>query len=217
MKLTHSSINTKVIFTLIFICTIFSSFASPFDNVKWEKSNSDKNVTLYYANGGDCNYYKTEAIVDKSYGYKAKDLMEILLNYKKYQEIFVKTMVFSPVKETDEGTVFYCRIDFSPMKDRDYHILMTVNDLGNTQILEWKPYNDADIMGEQKNCQRVNHVYGRWLLKDLQNGNISVSTEYYNNWKYKNLSLKTVTPFEKNVAFNNMKLFLRYISNTNAK
>lgn len=214
MKLTHTSINTKVIFTLTFICTIFSSFASPFDTVKWEKSDSDKNVTLYCANGGECNYYKTEAIADKSYGYKAKDLIKILLNYEKYQEIFVKTKEFYPVKETDKGSVIYCRINFSPMQDRDYHILMTSTDLGDVQILEWKPYNGMDVMGEQKNCQRVNHVYGRWLFKDLSDGNISVSTEYYNNWKYKNLSLKTVTPFEKKVALNNMKLFLQYISNT---
>lgn len=214
MKLTRTNINTKTIFAFAFICSIFSSFASPFDSVKWEKSNTDKNVTLYYANGGDCNYYKTEAIVDKSCGYKAKDLMKILLDYEKYRQIFVKTTAFSPVKETNKGTVIYCRIDFSPMKDRDYHILMTVNDAGSTQILEWKPYNGMDVIGEQKDCQRVNHVYGRWLFKDLPDGNISVSTEYYNNWEYKNLPLKTVTPFEKNVAVNNMKLFLRYISNT---
>lgn len=212
MKLTH--INTKTLFVFAFICLIFSSFASPFDSVKWEKSNTNKNVTLYYANGGDCNYYKTEALVDKSCGYKAKDLMKILLDYEKYRQIFVKTTAFSPVKETNKGTVIYCRIDFSPMKDRDYHILMTVNDAGGTQILEWKPYNGMDVIGEQKDCQRVNHVYGRWLFKDLPDGNISVSTEYYNNWEYKNLPLKTVTPFEKNVAINNMKLFLRYISNT---
>lgn len=214
MKLTRTNTNTKAIFAFAFICSIFSSFASPFDSVKWEKSNTDKNVTLYYANGGDCNYYKTEAIVDKSCGYKAKDLMKILLDYEKYRQIFVKTTAFSPVKETNKGTVIYCRIDFSPMKDRDYHILMTVNDAGGTQILEWKPYNGMDVIGEQKDCQRVNHVYGRWLFKDLPDGNISVSTEYYNNWEYKNLPLKTVTPFEKNVAINNMKLFLRYISNT---
>ncbi len=212
MKLTH--INTKTIFVFAFICSIFSSFASPFDSVKWEKSNTNKNVTLYYANGGDCNYYKTEALVDKSCGYKAKDLMKILLDYEKYRQIFVKTTAFSPVKETNKGTVIYCRIDFSPMKDRDYHILMTVNDAGGTQILEWKPYNGMDVIGKQKDCQRVNHVYGRWLFKDLPDGNISVSTEYYNNWEYKNLPLKTVMPFEKNVAVNNMKLFLRYISNT---
>lgn len=212
MKLTLTNTTLKIIFIFIFICSVFSSLASVFDNVEWVKSGSYKNVTLYFAEAEDCNYYKTEAIVDKSYGYKAKDLMEILLDYNKYQQIFVKTTAFYPVKETNKGTVIYCRIDFSPMKDRDYHILMTANDAGNVQVLEWKPYNGMDVMGEQKDCLRVNHVYGRWLFKDLSDGNISISTEYYNNWQYKNLPLKTVTPFEKNVAVNNMKLFLRYIS-----
>lgn len=212
MKLTLTNTTLKIIFIFIFICSVFSSLASVFDNVEWVKSGSDKNVTLYFAEAEDCNYYKTEAIVDKSYGYKAKNLMEILLDYNKYQQIFVKTTAFYPVKETNKGTVIYCRIDFSPMKDRDYHILMTANDAGNVQVLEWKPYNGMDVMGEQKDCLRVNHVYGRWLFKDLPDGNISISTEYYNNWQYKNLPLKTVTPFEKNVAVNNMKLFLRYIS-----
>lgn len=210
MKLTHT--NATVICIFLFICCTFSSYPSVFDNVEWVKSSSDKNVTLYCADAGVCNYYKTEAIVDKSYGYNAKDLMAILQDYKKYQQIFVKTTAFSPVKETNKGTVIYCRINFSPMKDRDYHILMTANKADDVHMLEWKPYNGMDVVKEQKDCIRVNHVYGRWCFKDLPGGDIHISTEYYNNWEYKNLPLKTVTPFEKNVAVNNMKLFLRYIS-----
>ena len=53
--------------------------------------------------------------------------------------------------------------------------------------------------------------FGRWMFKDLPDGNVKLSTEYYNNWEYKNLSMKIVTPFEKDVAVNNMKAFLRYI------
>lgn len=209
MKLTH--INMKVTCVLIFVSVAFFSFGSHFDNILWEKVKADKNVTLYYADGGDCNYYKTEAIVDKSYGYKADDLMKIILDYEKYQEIFVKTTAFYPVKETNKGTVVYCRIDFSPMKDRDYHILMTTDSTSDTQVLEWKPYNGMDVKAAEKDCLRVNHVYGRWMFKDLPDGNVKLSTEYYNNWEYKNLSMKIVTPFEKDVAVNNMKAFLRYI------
>ena len=211
MKLTHINMNKQTIFILIFTSLTFFSFGSHFDNIQWEKSREDKKVTLYYSDGEGCNYYKTEAIVDKSYGYKAADLMKIILDYEKYREIFVKTTAFYPVKETDKGIVVYCRIDFSPMKDRDYHILMTTDSTTDTQVLEWKPYNGMDVKAVEKDCQRVNHVYGRWMFQDLPGGNVKLSTEYYNNWEYKNLSMKIVTPFEKDVAVNNMKAFLRYI------
>lgn len=211
MKLTNINVSKQTIFILIFTSLTFFSFGSHFDNVQWEIAAKDKNVTLYSVGGDGCNYYKTEAIIDKSYGYKAEDLMNIILDYEKYQQIFVKTTAFSPVKETNKGTVVYCRIDFSPMKDRDYHILMTKDCTSDTQTLEWKPYNGLDVKATEKDCQRVNHVYGRWQFKDLPDGNVKLSTEYYNNWEYKNLSMKIVTPFERDVAVNNMKAFLRYV------
>ena len=211
MKLTNINKGKKKAFILLFVGMTFFSFGSHFDNIQWEKAKSDKNVTLYCVGGANCNYYKTEAIIDKSYGYKAEDLMNIILDYEKYQQIFVKTTAFCPVKETNKGTVVYCRIDFSPMKDRDYHILMTKDCTSDTQTLEWKPYNGIDVKTTEKDCQRVNHVYGRWQFKDLPDGNVKLSTEYYNNWEYKNLSMKIVTPFERDVAVNNMKAFLRYV------
>ena len=90
MKLTNINKGKKKAFILLFVGMTFFSFGSHFDNVQWEIAAKDKNVTLYSVGGDGCNYYKTEAIIDKSYGYKAEDLMNIILDYEKYQQIFVK-------------------------------------------------------------------------------------------------------------------------------
>ena len=203
----------RLFITVILLCgTWLIHGQNHFDNSDWQVSKKQNDITLYTVVGENGNYYKSETTFKPGKTMKAADLMNALNDYKQYLEIFKKVLTFEPVLELESGTVMYTKIDFFPMKNRVYYIILNTTFQDEQHIMYWEPYPlSQPITPVEKGCILVSQIAGRWIIRDNPDGTIYVSNEYHNNWEYRNLSIKTARPFEENITIKNLALLLEYM------
>lgn len=196
-----------ILFFLLFfgLFPVFSE--SIFDSVQWVKEKEEQKITLYSQKTESGNFYKAETITD----FPNLDLLFALLtDYDEYVKIFPKTLIFAPVEEKGEATVVYSKVNFFPLKNRDYHILLSAKKQENhCAVIAWQPHIMPGNSGE-KECVRVTKVYGRWIMKKLEDGKMYLSVEYHNDWKYTGISSQVTDYFEKDITVDNLKTILKY-------
>jgi len=175
---------------------------SIFDGVSWNYETTARNINLYIKETPlyEDNFYKAETIIDK---FDGETLFNNLLKFNSYPSIFPKTIVFKPIKSIDKNKFLtYTQINFFPYKTRDYYIETeySVNYYDKDKkiyIFEWKPTEDKiNETNLDSKCVRVNKVFGRWMIKELDDGKVSISIEYHHNFKV-DVSKKLREYFEK--------------------
>jgi len=175
---------------IIFILTVILGGAgifcmesgnSIFDGILWIKDKNFRDLSLYYFIDGADSYYKAEKLLK---GYSKDQIVESLTNLENYAKVFPRTDVFEKRMELDESTdLIYSKLDFFPMKDRDYFIEMKIENSSDLTIISWIPSNEHNAMDNLKDAVRVERAYGRWTVKALENNEIFISVEYSNDWK----------------------------------
>lgn len=192
------------IYTTAFIIFVFTSAGSLsseglFHNVNWKEDSTDNNVTLYYDYDKETPYYRAETVIR---GIDAKQLYTILQDFNNYPDIFPKTVNFDLVKRlSDEEVIIYTQLNFSPMKNRDYYLKFTANDLSDSKSefyrVAWSTFDDSGYkFSENKNCVRVSLVNGVWEIRQLDDDNVYVSVSYHNDWEIP-ISRRILNKFEK--------------------
>ena len=113
--------------------------------------------------------------------------------------------------------LFYSLINFSPLKNRDYFIELEYysqksTDGNNIYILKWTPYDQADKFTVFYNIKRVKTIYGRWIIKELDNNDVYISVEYYNDFEI-NAPAYIMNAIEKKSTAKAIDNLLNYIMN----
>lgn len=202
----------KILFLLFFL-RFLNAKDFIFDKVQWFKVDEKDEISLFISTDKEkrINFYKAEKVIKDNNAYK---FFLALLDFDNYPKIFPRTEVFQKVKEVSENRyIIYSIIDFSPLKKRDYFILLeyyiekSQND--EKYILQWYPIcENEEIKIENKNYVRVETVYGRWsIVKNIEK--IKISVEYYNDFKL-NVPAAFRVPFEKESTIEALNNLISY-------
>jgi hypothetical protein len=187
---------------------------SIFDNRNWKFIKSYNKIDLYEVNTGYPCFYKAEVVLKTGY---YNNSVKALLDFSNYPKIFPGTIIFQNLKETNNGILFYCQLNFFPLKNRDYYIdakYFESIDINNNRkwTLEWDPVNNAPEFSNPRSdkFKHVKNIYGRWTVQDLNRDEIKISVEYYNDWQVEaNNDIKIA--LEKTTTINVLKNFLKYM------
>jgi len=143
------------IFILLIISFVYSDETS-FDNIQWKKEAKIPNlqklkyykkisgiqVFSYSNKEKGLHYYKAVSTVKDI---KAEDIYENLLDFDKYQEMFLRSILFEVFKDMGNGKyIMYSQLDFSPYESRDCYTELKhyVEDIENNKkryVIEWNP------------------------------------------------------------------------------
>ncbi|HOV14946.1 MAG TPA: hypothetical protein PK771_11720 [Spirochaetota bacterium] len=207
----------KLLFSLFFVLFCLQNLLPSdfsFDTVNWTHNKKSSNMELYI-NRDDCiNAYKVERTLSNQ---KADKVVQNILDFKNYPNIFPRTKNFQLIKKIDDNNYFiYALIDFFPMKNRDYYIILNYkkfeDDEKTTHIISWSPPSEeykSYYENKTKENERVNFINGRWKIIEYNNGDLYISGEIYNNWNI-NVSKSVLESFEKQNAFDMISNILEY-------
>ena len=175
------------------------SAPSIFDNVQWIKIKEKDGVILFIKKNKLNNYYKAEKLLYSTNGDK---FFTTLMNINDFSKVFPKTIIFKPVKNISSNKyLMYCQVDFKPLKNRDYYIILEYSYVNKNNIkewiIEWYPLDNlSDSYPVNEDLVRVKDIYGRWKIIE-SNNNVKISIEYFNNFNLL-ISKLIKEPFEKN-------------------
>ena len=196
-----------VILLLMFFNSIL--YSSIFDNINWKYHSKRNNISLFKT---DDRFYKVETILNYN---KSKDIVFYLTTREYYLKIFPKTREYQTIEKLDKNKyIIYEIISFTPFKCRDCFLELEVNNINNGWIIEWYPTKRKikhEINYNKKDHIRVKDVYGRWIIRKLDNDNLYVSMEFYNDFKFK-IPKYLLLNIEKEESFKILKglnLFLK--------
>lgn len=203
---------------IIFILTVILGGAgifcmesgnSIFDGILWTKDKNFRDLSLYYFIDGADSYYKAEKLLKD---YSKDQIVESLTNLENYAKVFPRTDVFEKRMELDESTdLIYSKLDFFPMKDRDYFIEMKIENSSDLTIISWIPSSERNAKDNIHDAIRVERAYGRWMVKALENNEIFISVEYSNDWKLENIPDSLINSSMKNGTADALRNLLKYV------
>lgn len=210
----------KIIFNLkkmLIMITIFKLFtiiinASIFENIEWKREKTKKDITLYIQHEEhDINYYKAESIQD---GIDIATLLNNVLSFEKYCDIFNNTKFFKIVKELGpDKYLLSVELNFFPYRNRTYFIecVFIINENQNEYIVEWYPAKKEIYknMPYNKNARLISYIHGRWTIRVLKDKKIYISINYHNDWET-NLPNSFVHKIEKYITIKNLNSLIQY-------
>ncbi len=217
MNLTIKRKYSIYIFYLIIPIISINANTFFFDNFNWVKEKKYGDIQLYsYKNDNDnITSYKAETIIKNL---DVKVIYDALLDFRNYRSIFPRTIIFEKREQLNNNKyLIYSIIDFSPLMNRDYFIELEyynekLPDDNNIYVLRWIPFKDADKFNDSNNIKRVKNIYGRWTIKELENGNLYISVEYHNDFEI-NVPLKILESFEKKSTAKAIDNLINYVLN----
>jgi len=185
------------------------SSASVFDGILWIKDKGFRDLDLYYYFDGKDSYYKAEKFLT---GFSKERIVESLTNLENYSKIFPRTDIFEKKMDLGDSTyLVYTKIDFFPMKNRDYFIELKVEDSPDLTIISWIPSFERNAKDNIKDLIRVERAYGRWIVKKLGGDKIFISVEYSNDWKLENIPSSFINSSMKNGTADALRNLLKYV------
>jgi len=196
----------NMIFLLVVNCLmVFSN--SKFDSVEWVFSKIFGNVEVYIQSDTDLPvyYYKASTIVENR---SVDEIVAAIKSFDRYPSIFPKTSVFNTLLRLDDKSyLVYALINFSPIKNRDYIILIEEYTRSVDGIIynyiEWGPPPDTILRQYEisdSKAVRVRNITGRWTIYE-QNSKVHLSFECNNHWEL-NVPLYFLREFEKKETAN---------------
>ncbi len=198
-----------LLYSFLILDDVFTE-KSIFDSVEWELIKNEKNISLFmhYDALRILNYYRAETCIENK---KGLDFFYNLIDFDKYPIMFPRTLLMKKV--ASGRNVYYVLLNFCPFKNRDYYVVMMQHMIdsqaGKEYILEWKPADSiCEMPGENKNCLRLDLVYGRWRIVEKGSKTI-ISVEYLNDFKL-NIPRPVLFEFEKKEIINALKNLLKY-------
>lgn len=207
MKKNILFILTIVLGGLNIFCT--ESANSIFDGIFWTKDKNFRDLNLYYYIDGGDSYYKAEKFLK---GFSKDQIVESLTNLENYSKVFPRTDVFEKRMELDDSTdLIYSKLDFFPMKDRDYFIEMKVENSSDLTTISWIPSSKRNATDNFQDAIRVERAYGRWTVKNLGDNEVFVSVEYSNDWKLENIPNSLIISSMKNGTADALRNLLKYV------
>ncbi|MCG8568638.1 MAG: hypothetical protein MJB14_00725 [Spirochaetes bacterium] len=200
----------KYILTILFLLIIgISGFSSHFDQINWRLEKEKSNIRLLVAGN---HYYRAETIVSDI---TPEQIIDLILDYQKYQKVFPKTTVFQPVAQSSTGNdIIYVVINFFPFKNRDYYIELTTYQKGDTYYIEWYP--PLEIVRDQKlkNSQfhHVTKIFGRWTIQKKGLDKLFLALEFDNDWHI-DVAPRIVDKIAQQETINTLKDLIKYLDN----
>lgn len=170
------------IITLLLISFNTFIFPSIFDKINWKYNSNRKDIKLFNTND---RFYKVETILKYN---KVEDIVLFLTTREYYLKIFPKTREYKKIEKLNKNKyLIYEVISFTPFKSRDCFLELEVNNINDEWIIEWTPAKQAIKQEREYNAGlvRVKDIYGRWIIKKVDNNSIYVSMEFFNDFKFK--------------------------------
>ena len=177
-----------LIFSLSFIINLSSNDFS-FDSLNWTyyKKSNDMDLFINRENK-EINAYRVKKTL---FNLNGEELVKNIMNFENYSDIFPKTKKFKLIKEIDKNCyLMYSIINFHPLKDRDYYIILNYDKVENNgqviHTISWHPITEnykAFFDNKTKENERVFFINGRWQIVEYEDGKLTISAEMYNNWK----------------------------------
>lgn len=206
----------KISLFFLLIATLSYSKESIFDKVHWIKVEEKNSISLFMQkekNSGT-NYYKAEKTLNNC---DSEAFFNSLLDFVNYPKIFPRTEVFDKIKKIDKNCfIIYSVINFSPLKNRDYFIILEYDiekksENSKKYIVQWRPLpndEEKDLICTDKDYVRAKKVFGRWTVEEINNYT-KISVEYYNDFNL-NFSPLFTTPLEKKSTIEALNNLINY-------
>ncbi|MBN2544563.1 MAG: hypothetical protein JXB50_02120 [Spirochaetes bacterium] len=211
-KMRRNTVIFKII--LIFLLAETRIFPTVFDSVKWNLEKSKNNISLYIQDDKNLkiNFYKAETIVN---GIDMELIFNNIADCNQYKKIFTNIEIFEIVEFfSNNSFLLLAELNFFPYKNRSYlaECSLVKDDENNTFIFEWHPIYDfkkESYIKNKKNNKIVSFIYGRWMVKKIDDNMVYVSIEYHNDWET-NLPLKFIHEVEKFYTIKNLQTIINY-------
>ena len=196
----------KIIFLLLIFYN-YISYSSVFDKINWMFHSERNNIKLFKTND---RFYKVETVFNYK---KIEDIVLFLTTREYYLKIFPKTREYKKIEKLNNNKyLIYEVISFSPFKSRDCFLELEINNLNNEWIIEWYPAKEEIVQCIEYNAENVHvkNIYGRWIIKKINNDNIYVSMEFFNDFKFKisEILLLNIEREESFKILKDLKVFL---------